>query len=177
MHYMNCSISFLGYTKEVIRVNANTNGAVRCVGPCARGYSCSGHGQCENRQTGPVCMCFAKTFQFYSGAHCEILERTTGFYAVVFGVTGAALLLLIVIILAIIVCKKNVQFKTLQVSNKQRRWFTLEEDHFNFQNTDLSTKATSLDGIHGRAGRYDFRRSNAESNETLQGRFTSKDPC
>lgn len=46
-------------------------------------------------------------FQQYTGTHCELYQRTAGFYGVLFGVLGAALLLLIVLIVAVIILARK----------------------------------------------------------------------
>ncbi|XP_041130739.1 mucin-3B [Polyodon spathula] len=163
----NCSLNYDNYTVEVVE------GSLLCVGPCRRlpDY-CSFKGSCYNRREGAVCMCFASAFQQYTGTHCQLYQRTAGFYGVLFGVLGAALLLLIVLIVAVIILVKKRKGPRNSNKSHPRRWFSLDEEYFNFSHTGLGTRAS--EGESGRSGNYNMGDNLMFSNEFTPGVFKPK---
>ncbi|XP_069040197.1 mucin-3A [Lepisosteus oculatus] len=126
----NCSLNYTGYTVEVV------GESLQCVGTCATNTDyCNGHGACSNLKNGPSCSCFASDFVQYSGERCQLFERSAGFYAVLFGVLGAALLLLIILIIAVIVLRKKQNSGSWTSNQQSRKWFSLDEEYFNFSHT------------------------------------------
>ncbi|XP_058848958.1 mucin-3B-like isoform X1 [Acipenser ruthenus] len=161
-----CSLNYANYTIEVV------NESLTCVGPCGRiADYCSYKGSCYNRPQGPVCTCFVSDFQQYTGTHCELYQRTAGFYGVLFGVLGAALLLLIVLIVAVIILARKRKEPWNSNALHPRRWFSLDEEYFNFSHTDLGTTASASEGVSGRSGRYNMGDNLMFSNEFTPGVF------
>ncbi|XP_067826144.1 interphotoreceptor matrix proteoglycan 2 [Heptranchias perlo] len=145
-----CEVPFDDYT-----INCSNGNYCICEGPCKRKSVCHGNGECLNQINGSVCECYQDRFYKYTGKYCETSIRTSAFYGVLFGVLSAGLLLLIVIIIAIIFCCRR--RKSWHSDRRtSHRWYSIDEEHFRFQQTDMTTvtPTSSILPLGKRRGRY-----------------------
>ncbi|XP_040285010.1 mucin-3A-like [Bufo bufo] len=160
--YVSCSLNYAGY---IVTCNSIY---CYCTGPCFNnpGY-CHYHGDCFNAANGSICQCYKYDFYQYQGEQCELYERRSGFYGLIFGLIGGALLLLIVLIFAVFVLRKKRMFKLFNERRNSKTWFTYDEERTNFQHTDMDDVARSgITNLAAKFGKYDLETNSFNSSDS-----------
>ncbi|XP_044138121.1 cell wall protein DAN4-like [Bufo gargarizans] len=160
--YVSCSLNYAGY---IVTCNSIY---CYCTGPCFNnpGY-CHYHGECFNAANGSICQCYKYDFYQYQGEQCELYERRSGFYGLIFGLIGGALLLLIVLIFAVFVLRKKRMFKLFNERRNSKTWFTYDEERTNFQHTDMDDVARSgITNLAAKFGKYDLETNSLNSSDS-----------
>ncbi|KAJ8359341.1 hypothetical protein SKAU_G00158660 [Synaphobranchus kaupii] len=156
--FVSCQLDFSNYTLEII------DGVWQCLGYCKTHPDyCNQHGECFNLKTGPDCNCDETSLVQYHGQQCEMFQWGGGFYGILFGVLGAVLLLFIALIVAVLVLRRRRGEQHSGSKSNNRRFMFLDEDFFNFSNTDLMNRDPESTGLSGRAGRKSIQMIKNES--------------